>query len=89
MNTTVKVEQVETYICDATGVDMVDFSFKEPETMIGGILQLNGNYCGIADGCYERELHFSSEVIGEIARFLLRKYPKLEDNELIQQCAVK
>jgi hypothetical protein len=87
MNTTVKVEQLETFICDATGVDMVEFSMTEPDTMIGGTLVLNHHYCGIADGCETHELHFSSEVIGEIARFLLSKYPDLKDNELVQDCA--
>lgn len=89
MNTTVKVEQVETYICDATGVDMVDFSMENPDTMIGGTLMLNYNYGGIADGCAERELHFSAEVIGEIMRFLVSKYPNLEKMEVVQDCLVR
>lgn len=90
MKTTQKTIQIETYKCDATDVDMVSFSFEESDKMIGGILQLNSSYCGIADGFHGlAELHLSREVTEKILRFLLNKYPKTRENELIQHCLSK
>ena len=87
MKTTKTKLVVDTYICDATDTDMVTFSHKAPDKMIGGILQLNSSYGGIADGFYgATELHLSREVTEKVLRFLLNEYPKTKENELIQHC---
>ena len=87
MKTTKTTLVVDTYICDATGTNMVSFSHKAPEKMIGGILQLNSSYCGIADGFHGlAELHLSNEqdVRCIYATKLPRAYPLVHQSPRVK-----